>query len=296
MANGRSKNPFAHILRFVYFTLSACSLVWMLASYGGVNFLSTMILLPAFGYLALHLISLINVVKKDNFLVGSSVDVLSLGAQKMIHRIGLILPLPILLYVATFGLCVITYNEADATSTARVNEFSGCEQTMFGKSVIWSYLSDRAICRMPEVTPAVVALEPVSAEPAAAAETVDNVRGDIDYQPWMNDLEKRVKRSWFPPKCSESEHATVAFKVARDGHVSELKIISHSSTKLSDEAALKAVKNAQPFRPLPEGSKEKVDVEFSFDYNVLHADDTVGTDETLDQFTSYGIESQPISN
>lgn len=281
MSNGRSRNPFAHIARFVYFTISACSLVWMLANYGGVNFISTMILLPAFGYLALHLIALINVVKRDKFLVGSSVDVLSLGAQRFIHRVGLILPLPVLLYVASFGFCVFSYNEVDANTTLRVNEFASCEQAMFGKSVIWNYLSDRAIC--------------INAEPVPVEEPLgggNNVRDGINFQPYMNDMQRRIKRAWFPPKCSDSQGSKVSFKVDRDGYVSDLKVVEHASSRLQDEAALKAVSNAQPFRPLPDGSPSKVDVEFSFDYNIF-------TERNNQSFTSSaysGIQIDPIAD
>lgn len=281
MSNGRSRNPFAHILRFVYFTISACSLIWMLANYGGVNFISTMIVLPAFGYLALHLISFINVVKKDKFLVGSSVDVLSLGAQRFIHRVGLLLPLPVLLYVASFGFCVFSYNETDATTTARVNEFASCEQAMFGKSVIWNYLSDRAIC--------------IYAEPAPVEEplvTDNNVRDGVNFQPYMNDMQRRIKRAWFPPKCSDSQCSKVKFKVDRDGYVSDLKMVEHASSRLQDEAALKAVFNAQPFRPLPQGAPSKVDVEFSFDYNIF----TENNAEAYRSSAYSGIQIDPIAD
>ncbi|MBX9949656.1 MAG: TonB family protein [Candidatus Obscuribacterales bacterium] len=281
MSNGRSRNRFAHILRFLYFTMSACSLVWMLANYGGVNFVSTMILLPAFGYLALHLISLINLVKKDKFLVGSSVDVLSLGAQRFIHRVGLVLPIPILLYVAAFGFCVSTYNEADANTTARVNDFASCEQAIFGKSVIWNYLSDRSICRYPAVVPV--------AEPLAAD---DSMRSGVDFQPYMKDMQRRIRRAWFPPTCSNSECAKVKFKVDKYGYVSELELVRQSSSGFADDAALNAVRNAHPFKPLPEGSPSKVDVEFSFDYNVF-------TESKNDAFTSAaysGIQIDPIGN
>ncbi len=262
MSNGRSRNPFAHILKFVYFTFSALSLVWMLAQYGGVNFVSTLILLPAFGYLALHLISLINVVKKDRFLVGASCDVLSLGAQKWIHRIGLVLPIPVLLYLAGFSICVFTYNQSDLAAVNRVSEFSACETSMFGKSVIWNYLPKSE-----------VELSPVYTEVPAAAETppVDNMRNNIDYQPYMNDMQRRIKRAWFPPKCNESQVAKVAFKVGKDGYASDIRFITHTSTEIGDRAALKAIENAQPLRPLPEGSPDKVDVEFTFDYNVFSA-------------------------
>ena len=275
MSNGRPRSPFAHILRFVYFTLSACSLVWMLVQYGGVNFISTMILLPAFGYLALHLISLVNVVKKDKFLVGSSVDVLSLGAQKWIHRFGLILPIPILLYMTSFGLCLFTYNANDEASYNRTVEFSACENAVFGKSVIWNYL----------IRPEVEVEQPVSVLPAADI----NVRNNVDFQPFMNEMQVQIKRAWFPPRSGEAHHAKVAFKVSKDGYVSDISFIEHASSPTADDAALRALKNATPFPKLPDGAPDKVDVEFSFDYNVM---DPLQTD----QFTSYGNESAPIAD
>lgn len=275
MSSGRSRNPFAHILRFVYFTLSACSLVWMLVQYGGVNFISTMILLPAFGYLALHLISLVNVVKKDRFLVGSSVDVLSLGAQKWIHRFGLILPIPILLYMTSFGLCLYTYNANDEASYNRTVEFSAFENAVFGKSVIWNYL----------IKPEVQVEQPVSVLPAFDV----NVRNNVDFQPFMNEMQVQIKRAWLPPRSSEAHHVKVFFKVSKDGYASDISFIEHASTAKADEAALKALRNATPFPKLPDGAPDKVDVEFSFDYNMT---DPLQTD----QFTSYGIESAPMKD
>ncbi|MCC7527597.1 MAG: TonB C-terminal domain-containing protein [Candidatus Melainabacteria bacterium] len=275
MPSGRSRNPFAHILRFVYFTLSACSLVWMLVQYGGVNFISTMILLPAFGYLALHLISLVNVVKKDRFLVGSSVDVLSLGAQKWIHRFGLILPIPILLYMTSFGLCLYTYNANDEASYNRTVEFSAFENAVFGKSVIWNYL----------IKPEVQVEQPVSVLPAFDV----NVRNNVDFQPFMNEMQVQIKRAWLPPRSSEAHHVKVFFKVNKDGYTSDIRFIEHASTAKADEAALKALRNATPFPKLPDGAPDKVDVEFSFDYNMT---DPLQTD----QFTSYGIESAPMKD
>ncbi len=277
MSNGRSRNQFAHILRFVYFTISACSLVWMLVQYGGVNFISTLILLPAFGYLALHLISLVNVVKKDKFLVGSSVDVLSLGAQKWIHRFGLMLPIPILLYMASFGLCLFTYNATDDASYNRTVKFSDCEYAVFGKSVIWNYLLK------PEVQPQVE-------QQATAVPADSNVRDDVDFQPFMNDLQVRIKRAWFPPD-GEEHHATLAFKVSKDGYPSEITFVQHASTRIADQAALNALKNATPLPKLPAGAPDKVDVEFSFNYNVHN-----GPIPDSEQFTSAGIESDPIAN
>jgi hypothetical protein len=47
------------------------------------------------------------------------------------------------------------------------------------------------------------------------------------------------------------------------------------TTYSADAAALQAVKNAAPFGPLPAGSKETVDIQFTFDYNVSMVADTV---------------------
>ncbi len=281
MTNGRSRNPFAHILRFAYFTMSALSLVWMLAQYGGVNVFSAMILLPVFAYLALHLISLVNLFKNDKFLVGSSCDVLSLGAQKWIHRAGLILPIPILLYVSGFASLVLTYNVNDEASYNRTVEFSAFESSTFGKSVIWSYL-------LKQETPEVAAAPPVESPQQAK-----NVRDDIDFQPFMNDLQRRIKRAWFPPKSNDSHHTEVTFKVSKDGIISDAKIIRHGSTAGADEAALSALRNASPARPLPAGASDKVEVEFTFDYNVFGKD---GDTDTSDGNTASAIQSDPIAN
>ena len=38
---------------------------------------------------------------------------------------------------------------------------------------------------------------------------------------------------------------------------------------IDDRAALKAVEDSAPFRPLPEHAPPSVDIEFTFDYNVF---------------------------
>ena len=83
---------------------------------------------------------------------------------------------------------------------------------------------------------------------------------------YMVDLQRRIKKNWFPPKVSESKKITVTFKIHRMGELSDLKLVTSSGVSIADSAALKAVENAAPFRPLPEGSKEIEDVSFRFDY------------------------------
>ncbi len=99
--------------------------------------------------------------------------------------------------------------------------------------------------------------------PAASAQA------DVDFGPYMADLQRRIKRAWFPPKGNESKRVVVQFKVHKGGELSNLRIDHSSGLAIADQAALKAVENAAPFRPLPPGASDDVDIQFTFDYNVF---------------------------
>lgn len=94
-------------------------------------------------------------------------------------------------------------------------------------------------------------------------------QADVDFGPYMADLQRRIKRAWFPPKGNESKRVVVVFKVHRGGELSHLRLDKSSGVAVADEAALKAVENAAPFRPLPAGAPDDVDIQFTFDYNVF---------------------------
>jgi TonB family protein len=94
-------------------------------------------------------------------------------------------------------------------------------------------------------------------------------QADVDFGPYMADLQRRIKRAWFPPKGNESKRVVVIFKVHRGGELSNLRLEHASGVAIADNAALKAVENAAPFRPLPAGASDDVDIQFTFDYNVF---------------------------
>jgi TonB family protein len=85
----------------------------------------------------------------------------------------------------------------------------------------------------------------------------------------MADVERRIKREWFPPGGTESKRVVVQFKIHRGGELSNLRLDHSSGFAIADQAALKAVDSASPFRPLPQGAPEVVDIRFNFDYNVI---------------------------
>ena len=92
---------------------------------------------------------------------------------------------------------------------------------------------------------------------------------DIDFGPYMADLQRKIKLSWVKPKGNESKRIVVQFKIHRDGTLSNLMIDHSSGVAVADQAALKAVENAAPFKQLPDGAPNDVDIQFTFDNNVF---------------------------
>lgn len=92
---------------------------------------------------------------------------------------------------------------------------------------------------------------------------------DVDFGPYMADLQRRIKKCWFPPKGNETKRVVVVFKIHRSGELSHLLIEKSSGVAVADQAALEAVKRAVPFRALPTGAPDNIDIEFTFDYNVF---------------------------
>lgn len=92
-----------------------------------------------------------------------------------------------------------------------------------------------------------------------------------DFVPYMRDLQKRIKAKWEPPKGNESKRVIVLFKIAKNGELLKIRIFKTSGVFAVDNAALKAVKDTAPFKPLPKEFKGKsIDIQFTFDYNVLN--------------------------
>lgn len=96
-------------------------------------------------------------------------------------------------------------------------------------------------------------------------------RAEVDFGAYMANLQRVIKRHWFPPKDTASKRIVVCFKVSVDGRMSDLHLVRGCGIQLADNAALRAVQDASPyFAHLPQGAPESVDIEFTFDYNVFN--------------------------
>jgi TonB family protein len=96
-------------------------------------------------------------------------------------------------------------------------------------------------------------------------------KDEPDFRPYVADLQRRIKRAWFAPKGNESKSGVVMFTISPNGQMSDLHIYTPSGAVIFDNAALKAIENAAPFRPLPPGVDKPRKVKITFVYNV-HSD------------------------
>lgn len=96
---------------------------------------------------------------------------------------------------------------------------------------------------------------------------ISPVPEQVDFRPYIAELQKKIKGLWRPVKSGESFRVTLVFSIAADGHLVSARVQSASSP-YQNEAALNAVRAAAPFSPLPAGCKQDVGVEFTFNYSV----------------------------
>ena len=97
----------------------------------------------------------------------------------------------------------------------------------------------------------------------------ENAVGDVDFGPYMREVQRHIKRNWNPPRKNEPYTVIVRYKINKDGTCPSVRIVQSSGIRECDEAAIAAVKKTAPFKPLPSGFKgNDVEVEFTFDYKV----------------------------
>jgi Ca-activated chloride channel family protein len=149
----------------------------------------------------------------------------------------------------------------------------------------------RLVSRVPRSAMMVSPVLPGNSTPAMGApdRAMASASADVDFGPYMAGLQRSIKHVWMPPKGNESKQVVVTFKLDRAGHVSDERITRSSGVNIADQAALRAVRDSV-LRPLPSEASSPVDIQFTFDYNILSgrssgrapAASPVGKDAVLD--------------
>lgn len=94
---------------------------------------------------------------------------------------------------------------------------------------------------------------------------------NIDFGPYMENLQRKIKTNWHPPKSTSSERIKVLFTISKDGKLLKCRIKQPSNNKAANKSALMSIRLASPFDPLPKNyTGTSVDIEFTFDYNVFN--------------------------
>jgi len=92
--------------------------------------------------------------------------------------------------------------------------------------------------------------------------------GDFPFAWYLRVIERKIHETWRQPLQSrDSQEAVAVFEIGRDGQVRRAQIERTSGDLLYDQAALRAVQDANPFPPLPEDFKEpllRVHLAFTF--------------------------------
>ena len=85
---------------------------------------------------------------------------------------------------------------------------------------------------------------------------------EVDFAPYMENVQSSIKANWKPNKVAEETRAVVLFSIDKQGYVIKSEIIESSGNKEYDQIALSTIQETQPFAPLPdEYNNSYVDVQ-----------------------------------
>jgi outer membrane biosynthesis protein TonB len=75
----------------------------------------------------------------------------------------------------------------------------------------------------------------------------------VDFGPWLRRFVAQIRRNWFVPYAAMSlrGHVVLAFKVHRDGSITDLQILQASSIDAFTKSSFNAIKLSNPTVPLP---------------------------------------------
>ena len=112
----------------------------------------------------------------------------------------------------------------------------------------------------------------VSSSKFSSSSSESLIIDEINWGPYMKDLQRRIKMNWDPPKQDTAKRVVLLIKIAKDGRLLDCHVVQSSGTSSVDEAAMRAVFHTAPFKPLPAAyADNRVDIQFTFDYNVFGA-------------------------
>jgi TonB family protein len=107
----------------------------------------------------------------------------------------------------------------------------------------------------------------------AAEATVSLDSQDVKYVSYLTKIKKKIEPLWHYPEPARTiglqGKLALCFSIVRNGQLTRLELLSSSGHPLLDEQALKAVKGAAPYFPLPERLKiSRLNINATFEYRI----------------------------
>jgi TonB family protein len=118
-----------------------------------------------------------------------------------------------------------------------------------------------------------VARPPASILPQPGGEPIPLDTAEPKYQDYFNKVRERIKAKWvYPLPAGErgiEGELLIEFHIAKDGRLEFIELRRSSGTQILDDAALTAVRQAQPFAPVPDDvAKRSLVINGSFRYTI----------------------------
>ncbi len=105
-------------------------------------------------------------------------------------------------------------------------------------------------------------------------ETQKRISVQEEFGDYMVMVQDKIAKTWTPPDVIEEGHATVIFKVDKNGNLISSYIKESSGNSIYDTSALESVKKASPYMQFPENaSRDYITVMYSFDSSVVSANE-----------------------
>ena len=106
-----------------------------------------------------------------------------------------------------------------------------------------------------------------------AEATVSLDSQELKYVSYLSKIKGKIEPKWNYPEKAQSiglqGKLALCFSIVRDGHLDRLKLLNSSGHSLLDEEALKAVKGAAPYYPLPDRLKiSRLNILATFEYRI----------------------------
>jgi TonB family protein len=92
---------------------------------------------------------------------------------------------------------------------------------------------------------------------------------DFPFTYYLRQLQNKITEKWVPPRGASvgGEKAIVLFEIDREGQIKEPSVEKSSGNAIYDQSAVRAILEASPFPPLPQGFPGRsLRVHFGFEY------------------------------